>query len=359
MSALNKMPKKTCTGLAILFLASQLFGADGRIELVEIERIAVEGRPSAMPIVLPVKCDPEGNPFLLLYDMAGYDGGPILKVSSDGKRAVRFAMESVPDVGGAGILDFAPGPRGEVYLLASKRVESSGLEEIYLITFDNDGKFRSKHQLDLSLRPKQIAAFSSGDFLIAGREIPEDKTTHPLNAKPFVGIFNGRGQFLRRLQLRADVEAKPETKKSPLGEEFQSIDRQYEKALGASLAEMSDDGNVYLMRQSPTGPVYVISPAGVLVRTIKLVPPSGATLSTVKTSRGHLVAEFLRFKPDGTQIEAIFFDLYDLSNGKKVSEYSVTDARIGSALACYTADAFTFVGNDGDGHLALVRAKPR
>ena len=123
----------------------------------------------------------------------------------------------------------------------------------------------------------------------------------------------------------------------------------------ASSMELADDGNVYLMRHSPTGPVYVIAPSGQVLKRIALSPPEGSYLSEIKVSHQELAAEYIRPKPSSHEISAVVIQIVDLQSGEPVAEYSHADGEIGSAFACYSADNLTFLVKDDKGSLMIAQ----
>lgn len=125
-----------------------------------------------------------------------------------------------------------------------------------------------------------------------------------------------------------------------------------------SSAETSEDGNIYLMRNTPSGPVHVISPSGTVRNSISLIPPKGARLSTVKVASGRLVALYIRDNPDREGIGQVILSELDLSNKVKIAEYSHSNFHIGSVLACAAPPIYTFLGADEAGHLTVVKTTP-
>ncbi len=253
------------------------------------------------------KCDLDGNIYLRVY--TGDNRSPVVRVSPDGKTITTFALPSVQDL--SGVQDFWVTSDTDLYVLAEKAPD-----EGYVLSFDADGTYKNKVRLDIPIRPNQIAVFASGDFLVAGREPVIPGTGRSVaNGPPFVGIFNNRGQLLKRIQLRKDVKPNP---KQPL----RRADLNYAEGIVNSATEPSDDGKVYFMRRGVDGPIYAISPSGIITKTIHLTPPKGASLSTIKVASGRLAAEFVRNTADNSQVESVITQIIDLTSGKKVAEYS-------------------------------------
>lgn len=291
------------------------------------------------------RCDADHNIYLRTY--TGDRRSPVLRISPDGKKITVFELQSDQEL--SGIQDFWVTNYGDVYVLADK-----GRDEGYVVTFDSDGKYKETVRLEASIRPNQIAVFSSGDFLVAGRiPVVPGSGKSPANGGPFVGIFNNRGQFLKRIEFHKDLKPGAKTPRK--------ADLTYADAIVNSSSVSSDDGTVYFMRDTKYGPVYAVSPSGTVTRIIRLKPPEGARLSTVKIARGRLAAEFLMDVVGGTQegeVESVVTQIIDLISGKKVEEYRSAPP-LGPDFVCYEPNSFTFLTNDENGYLQILEANGR
>lgn len=344
------MPRRTA-GVMVCVACGISLSAQRPTELKRTGSVATS--EIAASLVVPVKCDPDENPVArIAADTPG--AGPVISISRDGKRVTRFSLEATPDrFQQARISDFAVGPNGALYLLVRLGPDA------HVLRFDSSGRFSSEFQVSEAVGPTQIAVFKTGDLLIAGGP-PPNLPTNLAHANAFIGIFNESGQLYRKLDLPKDVGPAVELKeKSPVGDARGKVaprDRTFEEAIALSSMELADDGNIYLMRHTPSGPIYAIGPAGDIRNRISLNPPKGAYLSAVKVARGRLAAEFIQNKPDSYEIESVILQVVDLQTGGTVGEYFHSDSGIGSALACYVPDEFTFLANDDKGRLMLTEA---
>jgi hypothetical protein len=288
------------------------------------------------------RCDSDSNVYLRVYE--GGRLSPVVRVSADGKTTTTFSLPSTHDL--TAIQDFWVASNGEVSVLGEKAPD-----EGYILFFDADGQYRNAVRLEVPIRPNQIAVFPSGDLLVAGRE-PSHHEPHKslANSSPFVGIFNSRGQLLKRIQLRKDVKPRP---KQP-----GRADLKYAETVVGSTTESDGSGNVYFIRKAADGPVYAVSPSGVIAKTIRLSPPKGAVLSTVKVAGDRLAAEFFRNTADDSQVESVITQIVDLGSSKKLAEYSSVPP-LGPDFACYQPDSFTFLFTDNNGYLTLLEATGR
>jgi hypothetical protein len=273
-------------------------------------------------------------------------------ISPDGKHIVRLSPETVPDLQHATVLDFAPGPQGETYLLASMQEKRGGPIENYAIKFDNEGKHSAAARLDLGRRPgfvaKQIGVFGSGDLLIAGYE-------HG-SSRPVTAIFAADGQLVREISLAGDLEAKV-GQRALDSAAARSVEEELTSTLDLTSIQLVDNGNLVLMRPSPGGPVYIVSPGGE-VRRLVLNPPPHATLVSARMAGGTLAAQYLLPKSSSTLPRSQVLVLISLDTGAPIEQYESTDISIGDALMCYDKKSFTFLTLRPNSGLQLVRAVP-
>src|SRR6266436_4058046 len=239
------------------------------------------------------RCDSDGNIYLRVY--TGELTSPVVKVSPEGKLLTTFLSDSASKL--VSIQDFWVTSTGEVFVLAEK-----GGGEGAILVFDADGKSKEEVLLDVPVRQNQLAVV-----------VPLEERS-VANGSPFLAIFNSRGQLLKRIQLPKDVKPKA---KQPLTR----ADLNYAETVVNSATEISDDGTVYFVRHTRTGPVYAISAGGRVTRTVRLKPPEGAILSTVKVARGTVAAEFVKNGADDGSALSVIIQIIDLKSATKLAEY--------------------------------------
>jgi hypothetical protein len=292
---------------------------------------------------IPPRCDGEGNLYFRPVREAPANpmSAPYIRVSADGRHIVSIGLESVPDFpkDDSHIETVALGLRGGMYLLAWKD------DGYYFLDFDDEGKFRSASKVDRGLLVSHLAVFPTGEILAAGEKVPE-KSDDPTGV-PFTAILDRNGKLLKELALAGDV--KPEPGKAP-DQQSMAID------LGAAVP--GDDGNIYLLRAAEKPLIFVISPAGEVVRKLILTPPGDNYHgSNFSVAAGKIVMEF--FKPNNDQKHSgtFLYSLYDAETGERQIDYVQPPDTYG-IFACYTPNQFTFLGVEGDG-LSIVHAVPR
>jgi len=298
---------------------------------------------TASGIAAPVKCDSEGNiGFRAVQD--SLEAAPVTVVSPDGHKVVAFKMPIDEKFQDFRFIDFALSNGGLYALARDNRGQS------WILRYDRDGQFKDAVEPDLPMEAMQIETRGSGELLLAGTRSSKDNKKE---SERFIGIFSSNGHFLRRLSARNDVSAAKQASATPgeVGHDFG------DKALRASVLQAGSDGTVYLMRRTATGPVFVISPAG-LVRRVELTPPPG-TINGGKLAigSGQFAVEFLKYKgtAESGELESVILQIFDSFTGQVVRTASHSDPNVGAALACYNGDGFVFINTDDSSRLQLVQ----
>jgi hypothetical protein len=326
------LPSTKALGFVLVVGCAAILFAQAPPTLHKVGVISVDEQ--ATLTVFPIKSDRDGNIYLRLYETSELRGGPILKVSSDGKKTVRFSLNGQGNVGG--IQDFSPGTNGELFMLTRNK------EQTFILKYSSDGHLDATETVEKGPATlTQMAAFSSGDFLLGGKE---DAPTLEKGSEPFWGIFNSRGQLLKKLTATPNDQV---SKDGSNGKGMSSLMN----------AELADDGNVYAMRYA-TPSVEIISPSGG-VRRLSLETPKGVRLTSIKVAKDRMAAMFTERKEGSSvEISGIFFRVYDTESGKQLAEYRASLSDFGMGLATYSSGVFTFLGSDEDGKMQLQRASP-
>jgi hypothetical protein len=240
----------------------------------------------------------------------------------------------------ASVLAFSVTPEGEVY-----QAVVSGRDEVYVARFAKDGTYRSRIRLSPAVEPHQLAVFKDGSALVSGFEWTTADTNGPTG--PFTGIYGSSGNLLRRLKLKEDELAQ---EKKPKG---------YDPRSTVSLASafLGSDDYVYYVRRTESPTIYVLSPGGEIVRSIRVRSPGKRfEPETIKVAGGRIAIEFIRDDPKNNRDEMLL-EVVDAQTGNPLGAYR-TPQQIGSAFACFTLDEFTFL-TAKDGKVSLIKAAPR
>jgi hypothetical protein len=294
------------------------------------------------PFEEPVKCDSDGNIYVLPYASPSPMAGPVLKISREGKRTATFSITSVPEFEKSTIHDFAIGPRGEVYIIS---LNAKGKQ---IASFESNGQFHDTIKLDGAFLPEQLSVSSSGTFLVGGYKQQDNRAT----GSPFTGIFDRSGRLVKELELPGDLKPGKDTEKRQKGAPLDPV-------ISMSNVVAADDGNFYLMRASAPPIVYVIAPDGSVAHRFKIDPPGdGFAAGVMKAGGGKIVVEFYKAAKGQTPAEQLY-SVQDATTGDRFAYYVLPPEMLhGGAFACYTPNGFTFIDANASRQLEFVTTTP-
>jgi hypothetical protein len=279
-------------------------------------------------------CDSDDNIYLRTSpgDLSGQASDlqiPVVRLSRSGAVTGRFEIAGAQPVLLAA--DFFVSS-GNVYELTF-RPET---RQVYLARFSADGEFQTKTLLDARFQPYQLAVFKSGEVLASGLSYSINPT-EPGHA-PFTGLFSADGKLLKQLIFPEDeyfmkqaAESNPRFV-SPNPGESGNLAVEY----GA--AEVGEDDNAYLMRWTQPAMIYVISPDGLVRRTLRMGIGADWLPIAIKTFSGRLAIVFQQERTAKTLLK--IFDL----QGKPLQTIPL-DPAFGEALSCYSGSGFVFAGS--------------
>jgi hypothetical protein len=290
------------------------------------------------------KCDADGNLYIRKYASDRPLLGPVVKIDSDGKRAALFDPVTFSQLALDRADAFSPASDGGLYRIAQSGVVKP---RIYVLHFSSDGSPSSPIRLEADFEVYSFAAFLNGNLLVSGfdRDMENPKDA----GRAVTEVFSADGRVLARLSL----DPPPEPAKTA-GKPGAAGSGKSAPTLDLADAEVGVDGNLYAMRNSSPALIYVISPAGKVVRTLKFsAPVAGALPGTFHVSSNRLAVSFGK---DGNWMLVVA----DAQTGRRVATY-FDQGSLGTSFACYSADdgVFTFL-NLGEGNtLEVVRAEAR
>jgi hypothetical protein len=295
------------------------------------------------------KCDADGNLYIRKYAADRPLLGPVVKIDADGKRTALFDPVTFSQLALDRADAFSPASDGGLYQIAQSGVVKP---RIYVLHFSSDGSPSSPIRLEADFEVYSFAAFLNGNLLVSGfeRDVKNPKDA----GRALTEVFSADG----RLQAQLSFDKPPEPAKTA-GKPAAKAAGETEKSaptLDLADAEVGVDGNLYAMRNSSPALIYVISPAGKVVRTLKVnAPVPGALPGTFHVSKNQLAVSFGH--PDGkTQLLVVA----DAQTGRKVATY-FDPVSLGSSFACYSADdgVFTFLTLGEGNALEVIRAEAR
>jgi hypothetical protein len=330
--------------LGVLSFTAVLFALDvPRLGLKVKDRVTVDpGSIGTLATIGSPLCDGEGNVYYHLAMPAPADprSGPVVRVSADGKHVAKLGLREVPDLPrDANIETLVPGLRGEFHIVAS------GGDDLYLVNFDDEGKFSSLVTIEAHFALAQVAIFATGEFLASGEKIPAKGDNRA--GVPFTAIFDRNGRLIRELSAA-----------NPVGPEGALKATEQRSAISLGETVSADDGNVYVLRASKRPLVIVISPGGEIVRRLQLSPPDeGLRSISMKVAGGKIVLSFFKPNNDKRNSGTYIYSLYDAETGERQIDYEPA-ADVAGIFACYAPNEFTFLDVTETG-LSIVHAVPR
>lgn len=337
----------------LLALASLAANAQEFRSLTYLDQVPVAGYKAegGFAVQRPMKCGLDG---VLYIRFASANSEPaVTLIGDDGKIISNIRLSEIPEFAQNDFYDFAPA-NGEVFVLSGKgKPHSPTMTSYYVSRFKIDGTYISSAVVDIGVRPdfepRALAAFPSGNLLISGMA-----KGHDVPFVPFTAIFTETGQFLHQVILKDDVTDK-DAKQQPIDSSF-SPAQQERNLIEATYLRTADDGNIYVTRNTPRGPVFIVAADG-SARRVALAPPvTGADLEGVMAGGVLLVAQHR--SPDGPERHTHYLVVMETS-GKKIREtvrYVHEYDKNAVGMSCYRNGTYTFIAGAPNGGLQLVRA---
>lgn len=315
----------------------------------------------------PVKCDADGNLYIRRFAMNPLLG-PVIKIDSDGKASGLFDPAVFASLALTRVDAFSPASDGGIYQIAQSGIIKP---RVYVLHYSSDGSASSPSRLDADFEVYTFAAFPDGNFLVSGvQRDPMDKNDH---GRGVTEVFSADGRELAQLTFQEPKQKAPKAASTVAASSAKSgpgaTNTQVRKgappepakapdkpagALDLKDAEISRDGNLYVMRTSSQALIDVIAPGGKIVKTLKIASPlaSGGP-NSFHVSENRIAVLFM----NNNNNEQTAIVVVDAETGSKIAAYSNT-AGLGS-FACYSANdgVFTFLKH-GDGNvIEVIRAE--
>lgn len=294
------------------------------------------------------KCDGDGNLYIRKFAIDQPLLSPVVKIDADGKRVARFDPAAFPTLALDRADAFSPASDGGMYQIAQSGVVKP---RIYVLNFSSDGSPSSAALLDADFEAYTFAAFAERNFLVSG--VKRDVLNKSDHGRNFTAVFSADGRELAKLSFQDPAQA------GATKEISKSAQKDAEKAastLDLAEAEAGRDGNLYVMRRSSPALVYVISPSGTVMKTIKVGSPLPDALPTAFHVSGNQMA--VLFWNDENQRQTVV--VADAQTGRKIASY-VDPGGLGPSFVCFSANegVFTFLKLGEGNALEIIRAEAR
>jgi hypothetical protein len=300
---------------------------------------AMLASPFPQAVILPLRCDAEGNIYARMNYVNLKLKAPMVKFNLEGELAAIYNPGGNPELDSVeGVGQFSVSPEGDVYQLASSRQGS------YILRFAQDGRYRGRIHLPAWLNATQLAVFDRNAFLVSGSARQKKSAV----MRPFTAVFDGKGRVVKEVTPPddEDIYHAALSADSSVVSEYGAL-----RAVSMGQAIVGSDGNAYLLRRTTPAVIYAISPAGDLVNTLTVEGEPGMVPRAMQAGEGTLAVMF------GTSSDPrTLFKVVDITSGAEVGSYASGSLR--SPLACFAAPStFTFLLNH-DKRLVFVKAAP-
>jgi len=330
--------------LTLLLLASLAMAGDSTIPTRVLE-VPTEGSPLplwAAPLFGSIECDSRGGVFVRELNYENTWQSPVLRLSKDGVQ--RFELPSVVDLPGeTTAFGFSAGASGDVTIAVG--VPKSSDIELRLLHFDRDGKFRRQTVVEPFFTLAAIHSLPDDRYLLIGIRRP---ITRGAKGIPVMGIFDRDGKLIKSFVSKNDKQVTG----TGAGAGLFNPNFQFAKI------RSGPDGTLYVFKpDGESAAVDVISPAGELVRTLKLsAPVTGLHAFEMYLAGNRLLVSYQRPAKIASSNEPdtrLWHGLYDLESGQL---QAILEQKERGILACANYNELTFLTTTKSRHFALATA---
>jgi hypothetical protein len=308
--------------------------------------VSVEARSSGvLPVshsafIMSAMCDEEGNVYSRPFDPETA-WGAIQEMTGQAKPAGRFPA------------------KGKTFFVRDGRVYAvagSNPGGIAVVEFAQDGSVKAQTKLgvDFFIDVLHLAVFKSGEYLVVGLTGSLTGTTPHLRT-PFTAVFAADGRLVKKIYEPEDEDASQRAEGSDSKYLLCCSDSGNEFVMYKADAASGSDGDVYLLHGTSPPLIYVISPAGDVVRKLRIDAGNPElTANSIKFYNGRLAIGF-NWLGD---VPKSLIKVIDLK-GNSIADYEVKEGTGDSdpILACYNSEGFTLIPRWAGTNPYLLKAK--
>jgi hypothetical protein len=287
------------------------------------------------------KCDADGNLYIRKYAADRPLLGPVVKIDHGGKRIALFDPAAFSQLALNRADAFSPASDGGMYQIAQSGIVKP---RTYVLRFSSDGSPSSPTRLDADFEVYTFAAFAGGNFLVSG--VRRDVQNKNDQGRNITAVFSADGRELAQLSFHAPRESVNAGAKKEGDDSVPMLD--------LADAEVGSDGNLYVMRNSSPVLVYVITPSGTIMQTLKIATLRSGLMSTAF----HVSVNRLAFSFWNEAKQSQTVVVADAQTGRRIASYAAVDG-LGPSFACYSANEgiFTFLKLGTGNALEVIRAE--
>jgi hypothetical protein len=285
-------------------------------------------------------CDANGAVYLRSPTSLSNGRGIIVRLNPNDSKSQRFDLSELPGAQGGA---FAIGQDGEVYFMADQFVEGHR-PATFRVTFSKEGSVKSKVKLD-EFGTIHFAAFSSGDFLIAGRRAKKKVDGKNMGSEDFTAIMDSSGKLVKYLELPDDETIRKGIAAGDSSFTNTALPQGSNRAVDLGSALTGPDGLVYVLRSMAPTIIYALDSTGQVVKRLEIAAPQGMMPWEFQIAEGRIA---IRFQKTGSHSGSDgLLKTVDWQTGQEISSFRLADDVTGT-FSCYSLpDRFAFLGNEG------------
>lgn len=357
--------------------------------------------PSPAMAASETKCDPAGSVYLiygsdlgvLLARPGGISTLPLSKLVPESRSIIQYPVPRLSGYSDVVRGDFDVSADGHVYALLEALDESQAkadrpLPSFLVAKYKDDGILDSYFKLgdapDMRIQPLRFAVFRDGSLLVTGTAVKGEQL------HPFTAVLDRSGTFVNYVTLSHDVRplspqsgaggrerqggsAAPAVDETGAGQAkppASSANRDSEPS-SSSVVEVASssslisapDGNVYVVRTTDRPRIYVISPAGDVIRQFDIPAPSAGLSATNAGMAGpdRVFISFTHLQAPSDNTDGAprpnLISVVNPETGEVTGSYRLAEGEDAFNIpACASAYSFLLVGSTPDRkHLQVTR----
>ena len=254
--------------------------------------------------------------------------GAITALSVDGKSTL-IDPKLGTDLKGRVIFSaFNVDSKSNLYAIANS---SEDPNYVYLMKYDDSGKFVSKVALEKKVHASFLVPMKNDQFLVSGMV--------PLQAlgegRPsLTSLFTGAGAEVKSIKLATDDSVTTDGADG---------DKSFNPTIQLGSALVGPNGEIYVLKASPHPTIQVFGPEGKLVRSLAFSPPTEKSQAYDFFVLGHSIA--ISYQEDESPLFIRYLMIYDSASGRTTAAY---ENNIRGILACGSGNKITVIGPTSD-----------
>lgn len=317
-------------------------------------RILPEGLPQSPAITAPLRCSPNGTPFMEFPLPPTFMTRALVSVTKTGKVTTYASGNNIPGLQDVSQIAYFPQDKYVYYLVEAR--ENSFLpaaldkspKRYYSVKYSADGTLESTTPLDITTGPLRIGVFPSGALAVIGVD--------PVEHIPQLVLLDSKGSNSHLVDIDGDGLYDPGRLRRFYPKAADSDPAGSGLSLVASSTQFVSNGdNLLLVQMGTDYPILELGESGILLSVPLKLPPGSIIESFIQSSERLWLA---RIADTTTNPAMHWLVAFDPGSGEAVRVIS-TPGIPPDSIACDADGTFLalrkeFEGKDSDGRWALV-----